>query len=243
MTELTLSNSPSAPDDLLLCAEDPGQMVQAQQRLIMWCETKIAVEDRNRQEAFGNAARAKAAGWPGEHKRWNRVAGRSRLKMEFYGKVKLALESGYYIVPPFPGQVFAIRTGRTAIRGGSRTGHFNDHEQKEQTLPPGTGEWRNPFPQVYQHEDTRTKSDGKQEVTRWTTASEFMPMEFPFGLVKPEILTATNKAMALKVFDRLSVLPRFRAPDPIVMGEINMPHRPGSRVAFFVAWWLDTKTL
>lgn len=245
MTSIAISAAADIPQakDITLLADNPADMLTAQKGLILWCEQKIAVCDAERLEAVGNGQRALASGWAGEEKRWKRVAGRARLKVEFYTKVRMALEAGYYIVPPFPGQVFAIRTKRNYIQGHSQTGHFNDHEQKEQTLPAGEGEYKNPFPQVYRHSDKRTKQDGSQEVIRWTTASDFLPMEFPIALVKPEILDATNRALAGKFFDRLSVLPRFRAPDPIVMGEINIPHKPGQSVAFFVAWWLDTRTL
>src|SRR5579871_752465 len=99
-------------EDVTMVADSPAAMVTAQNNLILWCEQKIAVCDYERHEATGNAARAKQEGWSGEEKRWKRVAGRERMKIEFYSKVKLALEAGYYIVPPFDGQVFAIRTKR-----------------------------------------------------------------------------------------------------------------------------------
>ena len=60
-------------------------------------------------------------------------------------------------------------------------------------------------------------------------------------------LIATNPEA--KIFDRLGVLPRVRRPDSVVCGEILFPnqtvHRWGQlkTVTFFVAWWLDTKTL
>lgn len=246
MTAIALSahDIPNAKDITLL-ADNPADMLTAQKGLILWCDQKIAVCDAERLEAVGNGSRALAAGWAGEEKRWKRVAGRARLKVEFYSKVKMALEAGYYIVPPFPGQVFAIRRRTDNLRDTYRDGHFNDHEQTEETLPAGIGEYKNPFPQVFKHTDPATK-DGQGKTIpgdRFTTAEKFLPMEFPIALVKPEILTATNRALAGKFFDRLSVLPRYRAPDPIVMGEINMPHKKGERVAFFVAWWLDTRSL
>jgi hypothetical protein len=41
----------------------------------------------------------------------------------------------------------------------------------------------------------------------------------------------------------MGALPAARAPDPIICGEILLPHRKGQAVTFFVSWWLDTKTL
>lgn len=233
-------------NDLTLLADNPADMLVAQKGLINWCERKIAACDAERVEAASNGARAVMAGWDGEEKRWNRVAKKARLKVEFYNKVKLALEAGYYIVPPFPGQVFAIRTKKAAPNSERRyhsRRNSSDHEQSEQTLPAGEGEYRNPFPAVQNETDRYTGKDGKEVVQKSSYSTDWVPMEFPIALAKPEILTATNKALAGKFFDRLSVLPRWKSPDPIVMGEINVPHRKGERVAFFVAWWLDTRTL
>lgn len=241
-TEIAITTNPVIAHDLTLIADTPADMIHAQAGLVLWCETKIALCDAERLEAVGNSERAKAAKWSGEEKRWKRVASRMRAKIEFYTKVKAALAAGYYIVPPFPGRVFAIRTDRSWPR--HRTlGRGYDHEQKEETLPLGRGEYVNPFPEVLEHTDRHKDGAGKDVVNHWTTPGRFMPLEFPFGLVRPEILDAANRAMAIKAFDRLSVMPEHRRPDHIVMGDINIPHKPGERVSFFVAWWLNTALL
>ena len=73
-------------------------------------------------------------------------------------------------------------------------------------------------------------------------AKEFKDIDFPFKLAKPQIMEATAAAMALKVFDQIGCLPQFRAPDPIICGQILKP-KDRQPVTFFIAWWLDTKTL
>ena len=81
-------------------------------------------------------------------------------------------------------------------------------------------------------------------------ADRFVDADFPFKLARAEIREATDKAMGLKVFDEVGVLPRTRKADPIVCGRVIDPskpiyHRSSPRegVTFFVAWWLDTRVL
>lgn len=247
MTEITLSTGGDIPlvGNMVLLADNPAGMLDAQKGLVLWCEAKMGQVDAQRIEAVGNAQRAKAAKWSGEEKRWNRVAARAKMTWHFYDKVKAALDAGYYIVPPFPTQIFAIRTTRQHAIGKSQSGHWNDHKQKAQMLPRGEGEYQNPHPEVLRHTDNSTNEKGEKIVQRWTVPGDFLPLEFPIGLVKPQILEATTRAMALKIFDDLGVLPAYRAPDPIIMGRIRNPTKPhyDQGIHFFVAWWLETSSL
>jgi hypothetical protein len=89
----------------------------------------------------------------------------------------------------------------------------------------------------------RKDYSGKEVATPHYRPTEFVAADFPFKLAKAEIMEATRAALALKVFDRMGALPAARAPDPIICGEILLPHRKGQVVTFFVSWWLDTTTL
>lgn len=226
--------------DVTVYATNPREMAQAQVGMVGWCQRKIDEASRQRDEFEANMQRVTDAGWPREAAKWRRQFTKATKRGEFYEKLKVALEAGYLIVPPLPFQAFAIRTKLTYPKGGSLPAGY-DHEQKPQVLAAGDGEYQNPFPYVYQHEDKHTDAKGQQVVKRFTTHGNFKPIDFPFALVRPEILDATTKAMARKVFDALGVLPRHRAPDPIVVGEIISP--AGNHVYFFVAWWLDPEKL
>jgi len=79
-------------------------------------------------------------------------------------------------------------------------------------------------------------------------------IDFPATLIKPVILGATQRAMALRIFDRIGVSfggtntmsSRRRRSDPIVVGQIlnGAEKYPEEKmVTFFVAWWLDTRSL
>jgi hypothetical protein len=76
------------------------------------------------------------------------------------------------------------------------------------------------------------------------TPGEFEDVEFPMTLVKPQVLDATAKAMARKIFDQIGVLPNRRAKgDPILVGLIIPPHRRHEPLTFFISWWLNTNDL
>lgn len=234
------------PTDFVVYANNPADMVGAQQSMILWCDRKIQAETAELAEAQRNLDAAKV------HK-WSTVAWAAQVKkhekrMEFYDKIKMALEAGYYIVPPFPIDLFAIRTDRASPRGNWQTNNWRDHhEQKGQALSAGDGRYVSPDPTLAKEDFA--ESDGKggtKAVTRWS-ADEWKEADFPFKLAKAEIMTATRAAMALKIFDQMGALPTHRAPDPMICGQILFPQQPsyGERkaVTFFVSWWLDTRSL
>jgi hypothetical protein len=126
--------------------------------------------------------------------------------------------------------------------------------QVPDAAPVGTGEYVSPHAALL--ESTR-KVEGKnfkgepEEVTEHTVwADEYLPPDFPMKRVKPQILDATGKAMARKIFDEMGVLPARRSMtgrrqgDPIVTGRIV--RREGAReigLTFLVSWWIDTRDL
>jgi hypothetical protein len=73
---------------------------------------------------------------------------------------------------------------------------------------------------------------------------------FPVQAVKPIVLDATQRALAMKIFDSIGVVQNGgaggfvqRRGDPIVVGRLIDPRGNGRMVTFFVAWWLNTKDL
>jgi hypothetical protein len=108
-------------------------------------------------------------------------------------------------------------------------------------LPVGEGEYKNPFPVVIV--ETTTHGDGKKDYKSY--AEEWKDMEFPITMIKPEIIEATNRAMALEIFDQFGILPATKNEDPIIVGQII--NKTGSYrmkiVSFMIAWHFDTKVL
>ena len=227
--------------DFTLVARSPGEMITAQQSLIAWAERKFAAEQELANEAQEQLDIATKNKW--QTRGWRSRVNLSVAKIRFYQKIKLALEAGYYIVPPFDIDVFAIRTKRSSPSGSSTWRH-DRHLQTPQLLAAGEGRYVSDMPTVLVDEQTITKPDGKKEIEVQSWAEDFREVDFPFKLAKPAILSATAEALALRIFDTIGVMPGRRARDPIICGQILPPHkRFGDPVTFFVAWWLDTKTL
>lgn len=228
------------PMDFIVYANNPADMVGAQRSMILWCARKIQAEKAELAEAQRNLDAAKAHKW--SPAAWQRQVKLLEGKIEFYKKIKMALEAGYYIVPPFPVDIFAIRTDRKKPTKKTSAYRWNNREQSAQTLPAGEGRYVSNMPVTFERKLPGPVKDGKPTIVKEYFADHFRVADFPFKLAKSEIMEATRAAMALKVFDQMGALPAHRAPDPIICGQIMMPHKKGQTVTFFVSWWLDTKT-
>jgi hypothetical protein len=235
------------PADFTVIATTPAGMIEAQQSLIVWADRKIETIRAESREAIEQLEIAVQRKWKTDA--WRRQVAKYERRIEFYEKIKAALNAGYYIVPPFPIDVFAIRTKRLDPKRMDST-HRDNHDQDAQILALGEGRYVDPKPVRDSYVDQVTGSDGKPRSITQYFATEFADVDFPFKLARSEIRDATNAAMALGIFDRMGVLPRVRSPDPLVCGEIIVPNQPRyysqdimKKVTFFVAWWLDTKTL
>lgn len=233
--------------DFTVIATSPAAMETAQRSLILWAARKLQTVKTEIAEALEQYNLAKTHKW--STTAWNTQIRKHEKRAEFYRKIKMALEAGYYIVPPFPIDVFAIRTAKTLPNRMDST-HPNNHDQPAQTLPAGEGRYVDPRPTRRSYEMPEKQRDGTSKAVTHYYAREFQDADFPFKLAKAEIRQATDAAMGLKVFDRIGVLPRTRSPDPVVCGQIFVPNQPShysqdsmKAVTFFIAWWLDTKTL
>ena len=234
------------PLEFTVFATNPSDMVGAQRSLILWAARKIQFEKSELAEAQRNFDAAKTHKW--SPTAWGKQIKKHEGKINFYRKIKMALEAGYYIVPPFPIDIFAIRTDRKWPVQKWRERDWSDtHEQNARVLPVGDGQYVSPDPTVITKNLPTVVKDGAiVEKIHWR-ADEWKDAEFPFKLAKAEIMEATRAAMAMKVFDQLGAHPTHRAPDPIICGQILFPDKPAyeerKAVTFFVSWWLDTREL
>lgn len=228
--------------DITVFATKPHEMAAAQLAMIDWATSKVAEVRAELSDAQASLEIAVSSGWRIEA--LERIVNKAARMVTFYEKIKVALEAGYYIVPPFPIDIFTIRTDRKNPNKKLSTSRWERHLQAARMLPVGAGRYVSDSPTVYQR-TFPAYGTGKNEGERteyW--AEQFRDVAFPFGMAKPQVMEATAAAMAMKVFDQLGVLPGTRKPDPIICGQILKPgnYRP-TPVTFFVAWWLDTKTL
>jgi hypothetical protein len=234
-----------ASPEMFLFARNSAEMVQAQQRTIAGMKAKAELEQRRTKELEDNLEVAKKNKWRTETLK--RHVGYSKERVAFYQKIILALEAGYQIIPDMDLEVFAVRTTRKKPLPGEKSSTYkwgaNLDSIKTNVPPPGDGEYVAANRGVIDTDQTE-KDDGKggKTITYHKSWSEFAEPEFPFQLVKTEVLDMTAAAMQKKIFDELGVLPRTRGADPIVAGRIVLKGsspRTSKRVNFMVAWFLD----
>lgn len=226
-------------------ATTPQGMIAAQPKLLEWCEARIDSGRRDlslAESTFNALQRAKM-----RTQSASAQINKARRRIGFYEKVRAAIAAGYYIVPPFELQVFAIRTDRMPDEEESENSRGNEH--KARVLPVGEGAYVDPVP-AREQIGTKTKirdygSDkGKEyQVALYDNADEFNAVSLPLRAQRPEIIDAVSGALEQKIFDALGIAPAYRAADPIICGQIIRPEKYSTPVTFFVAWWLDQSDL
>lgn len=237
--------------DLRLVAENPAQLVEEQRRLIAWCDGKVADLKAHAAELQSNLDAAKAHKW--KTSTLVSAVGRERARISYYEKMLAALRAGYFIVPNFDAEVFAVKTTKyePPPRSSALTTALDWQEPRleDMQLPPsafGEGDYVTPSALEIRSERTELK-DGKEVTHKFVRTGGFdFEIDFPFSLAKPQVMDATQAAMALRIFDDIAVLPRRArsAGDPMVVGIIR--RKAGytvKRCTFLVAWFLDTETL
>lgn len=223
-------------EDRELTALLPHEMVTAQHDLIEWCDKKIAFVQSECKELYDAYERAKKMKW--KDKPLYNLHRSALQRLNYYQKVKGALEAGYYIVPNFPIQMFAIRT-KSKLEDSHVYHYWSDHQQDAQQLPANEGEYKNPFPVIGR--STR-EVDGK--TLREDMIEGWDEFEFPLTMAKPITMDATSRAMALKIFDQLGVLPPTRKEDPVIIGQIKLKKGYTTKlVSFMIAWHLNTNMI
>jgi len=228
-------------DNVSLVALTPGDMTHTQQALSAWCTRKVAAVQTELADLEEHLLIAKANGW--------RLSGlqssinRSEKRVEYYRRMKAAVDEGFVLVPNFPAEVLAVRVREDAAPHVVTQSQWSSAlHAKPQQLPAGEGRYvddRIP----HRDESFDEVIDGKTKTVRQFVGDEYDDVvDFPFKGVKPAVLDAVGRAMSLKVFDRISLV-RNQGTDPIFIGELIDPRGNDRRVTFFIAWWLNTEDL
>ncbi len=230
---------PTKVDDLQLTATLPSEMVESQQSLIEWCEKKIAylkVDSKELKESYLHAKKSK---W--KYKVLENHYRKSVKVIEFYDKMKTALMNGFYIVPNFPIQMFAIKTKKPIPSQEPSWSYWDNHEQKAQELPETVGEYQNPYPVAHKRKIFKNDREGVQDQYYAHHWDEF---EFPLTMAKPAIMEATSRAIALKIFDQIGIMPATKKDDPVIIGQIFRRNGYNTKtISFMIAWHLNTNVL
>jgi hypothetical protein len=240
---------PNEPKDLVVVATNATQMAVAQKNLVVWAEEKVNALIAERDEQQQNLDIAKKRKW--RITPFQRLVTRLGARVEFYEKIKAALEAGYTIVPNFAEiDVFAMRTTRQRPRVNSVTSDplWTTQPQNQTTNRPALGEGRFVNTEAITARRYHVKRDDKgletKQVTLW--ASSFSAVDFPFRLVKPEILEQTAQAMERLCFDDVGILPhrKQRRGDPMILGRIHLKEGASTKtVSFLITWFVDTRAL
>ena len=214
----------------------------AQTSLLAYVEGKFTEVKAALEESEAALDQAKA------HK-WNTVSIRgivNRNRKEFISieKIKAAVEAGYVIMPNLTGQAFAVRIEKekanlptNTVKDPSGWQRPGDNLENVQTTAPalGCGEYVSPRAKFswYMREENK---DGKIVKFREEYGQDFInAIPFPVNMAKPEIMSATEEAMAMKIFDQICVFPGPRRRiDPIIYGEIFRPYR--APLCCLIAW-------
>lgn len=241
-TATEIAASP-ATDDVLLVASNPEEMQVAQAGLVSWFENKVTALKNDLSDAESNIEIARK----GKFKMgpFQSVASKVRRELTYYEKGLAAVREGFCIVPNFPVDIIAIRTNKAEPVGTANVKWGTPAiEQEAGKLPVGDGEYRDPLPTVGV---THIEKNEKNEVTaKWWQAIEFQDVSIPVSFMKPRVLEATQRAMAMKIFDEIGILPdrRKRKSDPVVCGRVIVKRGYETRVmTFLISWFIDTKQL
>lgn len=229
--------------EIQVTASKPNDMAAANAGLIAWCMSKIqdlVAEKMDMSDAYEKAKKNK---WSSSA--LQRQVLRIQKRVTFFEKMLQALQLGYYIVPNFPVTAFVVRT--KAKRGKRVFSSYRigpgDTELKPLPLPAGEGEYKNPFQNVW----TKEQEVNGQRKPLYYTDGEFESIEFPLNMARPHIMDAVERAMALKIFDDIGVLPdpSPKKKDPIIVGRIfNQTHKYNREpLTFMLCWHLDTRAL
>lgn len=228
------------PESRVLAALSAGEMPAVQKQLGDWLTRKMAAlttdismfEENIRIAEQGNMKTGA----------WKSVLARTRRLFNYYEKLKIAVREGYVIIPDLQATTIAVRVDKAKPGGAETNSLWRAQTALPQAhLPAGAGRYVDDENHVDHWTVTKKNHAGNDYQADRYAATDFdEEIDFPMLVVKPIVLEATQKAMALSVFDRIGVV-GARRKDPLVIGEILGPN--GKKQVFFIAWWLDPETL
>lgn len=231
-------------DEIVVMASDPTQMREAHDTLGKWFGQKADFVQTEVDELQTNLGIAKENEW--HTPRIKSALLRAKRRQIFYDKCGKAVEAGYSIIPNLPTDTFAVRVKENKkVSVKSMSYNWNPPTQGPDQLPAGdgmnVGDALIQSSQEYEVTDSAGNTSSKTEYT-W---EDLTCVNFPVPSAKPAILNAVVKALDLKIFDEIGILPARRQADPIIVGKVKCKTGGYSEkeLSFLIAWWIDTKDL
>lgn len=247
--DTTVSHVPFTRD-MIVVARTPQDLAKAQAHLVGWVTDKITECEANIGDLQINIDIAKKNHW--RVTTLQNQLSRGRKEFIFYKKVKAALEAGYYLVPNFPIDVFAMRTMRDIPKKNVSVSSAIASLAKTESPEEGMGKYIDPDVRIDRDTWTEKNAQGKDVERVLFTATEFQEVSFPFTFARPEVMNATAKALSDKIFDEIGALPgrpRNRTGvgikgDPMIIGRIVNRNGYHEKVmSFLISWFVDTRDL
>lgn len=230
-------------DEIEVTAQNPDEFAAANGALLQWCIHKIELMKQEAASLTNAYKEAVAKKW--KHSTLKQHAALAEKRVTFYEKIKGALKHGYVIVPNFPVTLFAIRTDKKKPLKLIDNSRYSNKSQEADALPPQEGEYKNPFPVIFQRDIPTDKNPNAKMywAEKWDES-----IDFPISMARAHIMEAVNRAMAIKIFDDFGIFPEAAKQDPIIVARIRDPRPFGWRnnrhyVSFIIAWHLDTRTI
>jgi len=239
-----VSKLPAPTQNLVVLARNPKEMMEAQAELKVWFQQKLEQIDAEILEANANIEQARKGHIrTGPFRRLSQELNRKRVA---YEKALAAVEAGYFLIPDFPIEILCVRTSRkrppTAIK--SHKGYHSPHIPHVETNSPPLGEGKNVSQVPFAKEWTIGAGDSTTTLAKATEFDE--TLDFPFRVVKPQVMSELTRAAQLKIFDQIGFIRQARR-DPMVIGQVvfKTPGRwaPDKIFNFLITWWIDTRDL
>lgn len=239
-----------------LVARNPQQMAAAQSELTTWLKAKRDSTLHDVHELETARDEAKRHKW--KTSAFTSAISKFRKQHDFYQKILEAVLAGYTLIPNFPIDVFAIRVTRTYSPTEDQAGPLNGRAdylaEQPDVLSVGVGDYKSPKPEGY-HTYKAEKQGDKMVNRDYFHSTSMADPEFPFAVARPEIMSATAEAMALRVFDQIGICHQAAGQnrrargkgDPLIIGQVIMSAEKygwiRKPVSFLIAWHLDLRTL
>lgn len=242
---------PAAPE--VVVALSPEELPAAQAHLVEWCDAQMKALQTEIDELEEHRLIAVSNGWKLTSIANNRR--RADARWTYFHKIKAALEAGYLIVPNMPVDLLAIRVQRDGPTWATRKRQSSGWKPQRfdvqaEVLPAGEGRYVDEGVPPQSAGYNRTNAKGEREwVDRWRPGPKYVEPDFPIRAVKPAVLSATQRAMALRIFDEIGMVQQdasARGRDPIMVGRIRSGtarDRTARVATFFLAWWLNPADL
>lgn len=235
------------PTDILVIAEQPGELQAAQSQLCEWARGRLDELTKEHATAVDGLRMARERKYP--QAAYRTLVRKLDEECLYHRKLLAGLEAGYCIVPNMPIDIIAVRVrSKRAVP----TNYYSTYESTygNPRLPtepvvtnmePGNGDYASPNPQPTYWDETKKDQTGKQITVHKARAKRLVDPRYPVHMRKARVIEACDRAQTLKVFDQIGILPSNRRQDPMLIGQIFRPN--GRVVSFLIAWWVDTAVL